>query len=161
MMEKVMDDQDQSNRLKSVCLRYFNAALNRLKNLMVFVKAYPTKDGTCIRDYNHVSELAQEYYLALQYMLHGGKSNKYNLGNESGYSILDVINTANQVSEKDIAYIIAERRAGDPGVLAGSAEKAIRELHWKPEFNNLEKKFQTVWNWHTNNSKGYAISKVL
>ncbi|MFT5726962.1 MAG: UDP-glucose 4-epimerase [Desulforhopalus sp.] len=160
MMEKILDNLARSNGLKSVCLRYFNAALGRLKNQTVFCKDYPTKDGTCIRDYIHVSDLAQAHYLALLYLLDGGKSNKYNLGNESGYSILDVISTASQVSEKDIAYTFAERRAGDPGVLVGSAEHAIRELHWKAEFNSLEKINQTAWGWHTNNPKGYATTKV-
>lgn len=187
MMENILDDLDRANGLKSVCLRYFNAAgadpegelgeahepethliplvlyaaLGRLKNLTVFGKDYSTKDGTCIRDYIHVNDLAQAHYLALLYLLDGGTSKKYNLGNESGYSILDVIKTASRVSGKNIAYTFAERRVGDPAVLIGSAEKAICELHWKPEFTSLEKIIQTAWDWLSHNPKGYETTKII
>jgi len=182
MMENILDDLDHANNLKSVCLRYFNAAgadpdgelgedhdpethliplvlyaaLGRLKKLTIFGNDYPTEDGTCIRDYIHINDLAQAHYLALLHLLDGGKSKKYNLGNGNGYSILDVINTASKVSGREIDYAYAERRAGDPAILVGSAEKAIRELNWKPEFNTLETILQTAWDWHSNNPDGYG-----
>lgn len=185
MMENILDDLDAINFLRSVCLRYFNAAgadpegelgedhdpethliplvlyaaLGRLKKLTVFGKDYPTEDGTCVRDYIHVNDLAQAHYLALLHLLNGGESKKYNLGNGSGYSIVDVIETASQVCGRNIAYTFAGRRVGDPAVLVGSAEKAIRELGWNPEFNNLETILQTAWDWHLKNPEGYASNK--
>ncbi|RUM43860.1 MAG: UDP-glucose 4-epimerase GalE [Desulfocapsa sp.] len=184
MMENILDDLDSANGLQSVCLRYFNAAgadaagqlgedhepethliplvlsaaLGRLQELTIFGKDYPTEDGTCVRDYIHVNDLAQAHYLALLHLLDGGKSKKYNLGNGDGYSILDVIRTASKVSGREISYTYANRRAGDPAVLVGSADKAIRELHWKPKFNSLEKILQTAWDWHLNNPDGYKKS---
>lgn len=185
MMENILDDLDSANGLKSVCLRYFNAAgadpegelgedhdpethliplvlnaaLGRLKELTVFGKDYPTEDGTCVRDYIHINDLAQAHYLALQHLLDGGKSEKYNLGNGSGYSILDVIHTASLLSGKEIQYTFADRRPGDPAVLVGSAEKVTRELGWNPEFNTLETILQTAWNWHSHNPDGYRSGK--
>lgn len=182
MMENILDDLDAANGLKSVCLRYFNAAgadpegelgedhdpethliplvlyaaLGRIKELTVFGKDYPTEDGTCIRDYIHINDLAQAHHLALLHLLDGGSSKKYNLGNGNGYSILDVINTASRVSGKEIAYSYADRRAGDPAILVGSAEKAITELNWKPEFDSLENILQTAWDWHLNHPNGYG-----
>ncbi|HIP82344.1 MAG TPA: UDP-glucose 4-epimerase GalE [Desulfocapsa sulfexigens] len=185
MMEQILDDLDAANGLNSVCLRYFNAAgadpegelgedhdpethliplvlsaaLGVLKKLTVFGKDYPTADGTCVRDYIHINDLAQAHHLALLHLLDGGKSKKYNLGNGSGYSILDVIQTASRVSGREIKYSFADRRAGDPAVLVGSAEKAIRELGWKPEFNSLETILQTAWDWHVNNPDGFGSGK--
>jgi UDP-glucose-4-epimerase GalE len=182
MMENILDDLDHANGLKSVCLRYFNAAgadpegelgedhdpethliplvlyvaLGRIKELTVFGNDYPTEDGTCVRDYIHINDLAQAHYLALLHLLEGGKSKKYNLGNGNGYSILDVINTASKVSGQKIAYRYAERREGDPAILVGSARKAIVELKWKPEFDSLEDILQTAWNWHRFHPNGYG-----
>ncbi len=182
MMENILDDLDPAYGLKSVCLRYFNAAgadpegelgedhdpethliplvlqtaLGLQEELTVFGNDYPTEDGTCIRDYIHITDLAQAHYLALLHLLKGGESKKYNLGNGSGYSILDVINTARQVTSKDIIYSFADRRDGDPAVLVGSAEKATQELGWKPEFNSLETILETAWNWHSLNPDGYG-----
>lgn len=181
MVENILDDLDSINVLKSVCLRYFNAAgadpegelgedhdpethliplvlyaaLGRLKKLTVFGSDYPTEDGTCVRDYIHVRDLAQAHYLALLHLLNGGKSKKYNLGNGSGYSILDVIKAASQISGRNIAYQLAGRRAGDPAALVGSADKIRRELGWRPEWNSLETILQTAWDWHLNNPEGY------
>lgn len=185
MMEQILDDLDAANGLKSVCLRYFNAAgadpegelgedhdpethliplvlfaaLGVLKELTVFGKDYPTDDGTCVRDYIHINDLAQAHYLALLHLLDGGESKKYNLGNGNGYSILDVIQTASRVSGREIKYSFAERRAGDPAILVGSAEKAIKELGWKPEFDSLETILQTAWDWHVSNPHGFGNGK--
>ncbi len=181
MMENILDDLDVAHGMKSVCLRYFNAAgadpegelgedhspethllplilrtaLGLQGALTVFGNDYPTEDGTCIRDYIHITDLAQAHYLALVHLLDGGDSKKYNLGNGNGYSILDAINTAHRVTGKTINYDFAERRAGDPAVLVGSAEKAIIELGWKPEFNTLETILETAWNWHSRFPRGY------
>ena len=181
MMENILDDLDPAYGLKSVCLRYFNAAgadpegelgedhdpethliplvlrtaLGLQGELTVFGNDYPTEDGTCIRDYIHITDLAQAHYLALLHLLDGGESKKYNLGNGSGYSILDVINTARQITGRDINYSFVDRRDGDPAVLVGSAEKAAHELGWKPEFNSLETILETAWNWHSQHPDGY------
>ena len=181
MMENILDDLDSANGLRSVCLRYFNAAgadpegelgedhdpethlvplvlyaaLGRTKQLTVFGNDYPTEDGTCVRDYIHINDLAQAHYLALNHLLKGGKSKKYNLGNGNGYSILDVINTAIKVSGRDILYTFADRRPGDPAILVGSSERAIQELKWNPVYTDLETIIQTAWDWHSNNPDGY------
>lgn len=186
MMENILDDLDTAHDMKSVCLRYFNAAgadpegelgedhdpethllplvlrtaLGQQQKLTVFGNDYPTEDGTCIRDYIHITDLAQAHYLALRHLLARGNSKKYNLGNGSGYSILDAITTANRITGKDIEYVFADRRPGDPAVLVGSAEKAIRELGWKPEFNTLETILETAWNWHCRFPEGYKTRDI-
>ncbi len=182
MMENILDDLEEANGLKSVCLRYFNAAgadpagelgedhnpethliplvlqaaMHSEKNLTVFGSDYPTADGTCIRDYIHVNDLAQAHYLALQHLLEGGESKKYNLGNGSGYSILDVIHVAEKITGNSIDYSYADRRKGDPAVLVGSSEKISRELGWQPEFHSLENIVQTAWDWYVSNPHGYG-----
>lgn len=182
MMENILDDLGSANDLRSVCLRYFNAAgadpegelgedhdpethliplvLNsareQTRKLTVFGDDYATEDGTCVRDYIHVNDLAQAHYLALLHLLDGGGSKKYNLGNGNGYSILDVIRTASQVTGKEIAYSYAPRRPGDPAKLVGSAEKAVAELKWNPRFKSLKTILQTAWDWHSAHPKGYS-----
>ena len=184
MMENILDDLDRANGLKSVCLRYFNAAgadpdgelgedhepethllplvlfeaRDQGQKLTLFGDDYPTPDGTCIRDYIHVVDLAQAHYLALQHLLAGGESKKYNLGNGSGYSLLDVIKAATQITGEEIGYSVAERRTGDPAKLVGSAEKVIRELGWEPRYAKLDSILQTAWNWHRNNPDGFSSS---
>ncbi len=181
MMEQILDDLDQANNMKSVCLRYFNAAgadpngeigedhdpethliplvlktaLGQRDRLTIFGSDYPTADGTCIRDYIHIVDLAQAHYLSLLHLLDGGESRKYNLGNGNGYSILDIINTAEKVSGKKISHSYAARRPGDPAALVGSAKLIIDELGWKPEFDQLEEIIRTAWNWHKNNPDGF------
>lgn len=182
IMENILDDFDTAYSLKSVCLRYFNAAgadpegelgedhnpethliplvlqaaLNDDVDLTVYGNDYPTADGTCVRDYIHVSDLAQAHFLALQYLLDGGKSKKYNLGNGSGYSILDVIQTAMQVTNRKIPYTFALRRPGDPAELVGDACKVTKELGWNPQFDSLESILETAWNWHVKHPAGYG-----
>lgn len=181
MMEQILDDLDHANGLKSVCLRYFNAAgadpdgeigedhdpethliplvlktaLGQRDQLTIFGNDYPTEDGTCIRDYIHIVDLAQAHHLSLMHLLEGGESKKYNLGNGNGYSILEVIETAKEVTGKDITYSYADRRAGDPAALVGSAELITRELGWKPEFHSLKSILRTAWNWHVSNPEGF------
>ncbi|PHR24075.1 MAG: UDP-glucose 4-epimerase GalE [Desulfotalea sp.] len=181
MMEHILDDLDLANKMKSVCLRYFNAAgadpegkigeahnpethliplvlqtaMGQRDELKIFGSDYPTTDGTCIRDYIHIQDLAQAHHLCLTHLLAGGESRKYNLGNGNGYSILDVIKTAEIVSKKKIAYSYAPRRPGDPAALVGSAALITQELGWKPKFNSLESILSTAWNWHVNHPKGF------
>lgn len=181
MMENILDDFDTAYLLKSVCLRYFNAAgadpegdigedhdpethliplvlqaaLKGDIELTVYGNDYPTVDGTCVRDYIHVSDLAQAHFLALKHLLNGGVSKKYNLGNGNGYSILDVIKTAMQVTGKKITYKFDARRPGDPAELVGDARKVTKELGWNPKFDSLESIMETACNWHTKHPTGY------
>ncbi len=181
MMEKIFADLDKADGLKTVCLRYFNAAgadpegelgedhdpethllplilqtaLGQRKELTVFGNDYPTKDGTCIRDYIHINDLAQAHYLSLQHLLQGGQSKQYNLGNGNGSSILDVLDTASQITGKRIPYTFSDRRAGDPAVLIGSSEKAARELGWTPKYANLDTILETAWKWLKDHPHGY------
>jgi len=187
MVENILDDVGAAYGMKSVCLRYFNAAgadpggelgedhdpethllplvlrtaLGLQGPLTVFGNDYPTKDGTCIRDYIHITDLAQAHYLALLHLMDGGESKKYNLGNGSGYSVLDVINSARRVTGREIDYNFADRRPGDPAVLVGSSERVTRELGWKPEFNNLETILETAWKWHSRFPSGYKKNREI
>lgn len=184
MMENILDDLDRAHGLKSVCLRYFNAAgadpdgelgedhapethliplvlfeaRDHRQQLTLFGDDYPTPDGTCIRDYIHVHDLAQAHYLALQHLLAGGESKKYNLGNGGGYSLFDVIKTAEQVTGKEIEYTVAARRDGDPAQLVGSSDKVITEFGWKPYYTDLESIIETAWKWHKKNPEGFSHS---
>ncbi len=181
MVENILDDFAAAYGLRSACLRYFNAAgadpdgeigedhspethllpivlqtaMGQRDTITVFGNDYATADGTCIRDYIHVHDLAQAHYLCLEHLLAGGGSKKYNLGNGNGYSIVDVIHTAEAVTGRKIPYSYAARRPGDPANLVGSAERIIKELGWQPEFGSLEKIIGTAWNWHVNNPQGF------
>lgn len=184
MMEQIFDDLESSDGLKTVCLRYFNAAgadpegqlgedhnpethllplvlqtaLGQQKELTVYGKDYPTADGTCIRDYIHIMDLAQAHFLSLEQLLDGGGSKKYNLGNGNGYSILDVLKTAVQVTGREIPYQFADRRTGDPATLVGASVRASLELGWKPIYGNLDVIVETAWNWHKNHPDGYEVN---
>ncbi len=182
MMENILDDFDRAYGLKSVCLRYFNAAgadpdgeigedhtpethlipiilqtaLGQREKITIFGNDYATKDGTCVRDYIHIQDLAQAHYLCLQYLLDGGESKKYNLGNGNGYSILEIIQKAAEITGKKIPYNYAGRRDGDPAELVGSATLIRKELSWKPEFDSLDAILSSAWNWHRLNPCGFA-----
>ncbi len=171
MAEQIMADCDVAWGLKTVTLRYFNAAgedalgraherhdpethliplvLKAAENpdtvIRIFGTDYDTPDGTCIRDYIHVIDLAQAHLLALEYLLAGGKGQAYNLANGAGYSVREVIKNAERVTGKPIPIIECPRRKGDPPVLVGNAEKIIRELGWKTTIPNLENIIKTVW----------------
>ena len=167
---KVPDDQ----KLKSIRLRYFNVAgsstdgrlgeshnpethliPNVLKSLVekktfkLFGTDYPTKDGTCVRDYIHVEDLAKAHYLALKKLFSGGETSFYNLGSGKGYSVKEVVDTAEKVTGKKMNIVIDKRRPGDPPVLIASNEKAKRELGWEPE-KNLEDMISSAWKWFNN-----------
>ena len=178
MTEIMLRDAGSTHGLPHVILRYFNvagadplgrtgqsskeathlikvvtqAALGLRAKVDVFGADYPTPDGTCIRDYIHIVDLAQAHILALA----PGKQGFYNLGNGDGYSVREVIQMCEKVSGKKIPAIEKPRRPGDPPKLVASADKAIRELGWKPRFPKLEAIVSTAWEWHKQHPHGYA-----
>lgn len=181
LVEKILKWCDTCYGIKFTVLRYFNAAgahingkigedhspethliplilqvaLNKREEIMIFGDNYDTKDGTCIRDYIHVSDLASAHLLALNRLMEGGESRIYNLGNGTGFTVKEVIEVARKVTNHPIPAKIAPRRAGDPAILIASSEKAISELNWKPKFNSLETIIETAWKWHNEHPNGY------
>ncbi len=173
-VERMLADCDAAYGLKYTALRYFNAAGaddsseigelhdpethlipivlkaadGQIAHIQIFGTDYPTTDGTCIRDYVHVNDLAQAHLLALDALLDGGKSAIYNLGSSNGYSVKEVIGKAQGVTGKKIPVVEASRRAGDPAILVASSEKITRELGWRPVYDDLETIIQTAWDWH-------------
>jgi len=174
MVEQILSDFDRAYDLNYVCFRYFNAAgadptgllgedhapethliplvlqtaLGKREAISISGTDYPTPDGTCIRDYIHVTDLAQAHILGLEYLLKGGKSDVFNLGNGNGFSVKEVIETAKQVTEAEIKVIESERRPGDPPVLIGSSEKAQKILRWHPQYSQLSDILSHAWHWH-------------
>ncbi len=172
--EKIMHRYHQIHGLKYVSLRYFNAAgadlsgkigeahnpethlipivlqkaLGQRDNLAIFGDDYATADGSCVRDYIHVSDLASAHGLALKALQQGKEKAIYNLGNGEGYSVKEVIETAREVTGLPIEAKIADRRAGDPAVLIASSVKIKEELHWEPKYPELEKIISSAWQWH-------------
>ena len=173
-MEKMFYWTSKAHDLNYVSLRYFNACgahksgkigedhnpethliplILQVPNgkrdaIQIFGSDYPTKDGTCIRDYIHVTDLAMAHILAVEYLLKGNKSDTFNLGNGIGFSVQEVIQVAREVTQHPIPVNKAERRAGDPAILIASSEKAQEILGWKPEFNSLTTIIESAWNWH-------------
>ena len=117
---------------------------------------YDTKDGTCVRDYIHVTDLAQAHILAVKYLMEGNESNIFNLGNGVGFTVKEVIETARKVTGKPIKAVEEGRRAGDPAVLIASSEKAKNILGWKPEHADLEEIIASAWKWHSSHPQGYC-----
>lgn len=174
MVERILADFDVAYGLKSVCFRYFNAAgadpdgrlgedhnpethliplvlqtaLGKRESIAVFGTDYPTPDGTCVRDYIHVSDLAAAHVLGLEYLLQDGKSDVFNLGIGNGFSVRQVIEAAKQVTGREIKVVEHDRRPGDPPALVGSNEKAGRIIGWKPQYTSLQDIIQHAWNWH-------------
>jgi UDP-glucose 4-epimerase len=126
-------------------------ALGQTTQCDIFGTDYPTPDGTCIRDYIHIIDLAQAHILGLQ----PGKKGFYNLGNGDGYSVRQVIDACEKTTGRKIPAIAKPRRPGDPPRLVASAEKAIRELGWKPQYPKLDQIVATAWNWHSKHPTGY------
>lgn len=181
-MEKMMKWTDYAHGLKYVALRYFNAAgahksgkigedhaiethliplimqvpNGQRKEIKIFGDDYPTKDGTCIRDYIHVTDLAKAHILAMEYLSKGGRSEAFNLGTENGYSVKEVIEMSGKVTKHPIPSVIVQRREGDPAELISASEKAMKILGWKPECSDLEEIITTAWNWHKNHPNGFA-----
>jgi UDP-glucose-4-epimerase GalE len=133
----------------------FYAALGRRPAIEVYGTDYPTPDGTCIRDYIHVDDLAEAHLLALE-RLQPGQEMRYNLGIGRGYSVREVIRTVEEVTGKKVTVKEGPRRAGDPPSLVASAEKAQRELGWRPRYTELRPIVETAWNWHRTHPRGYG-----
>ena len=130
------------------------AALNEQKTVNILGTDYNTRDGTCIRDYIHVCDLADAHILALKRLLAGEKSGAFNLGNGQGYSVREVIDCARCVTGKKIGVQEAPKRPGDPPILVGDARKALHELGWKPQFTDLESIVRTAWEWEQTRMSG-------
>lgn len=180
-MEKMFKWTVNAHDLRFVSLRYFNAcgahpngkigeAHNPETHLIplilqvpngkrefisIFGDDYETKDGTCVRDYIHVNDLAQAHILAMEYLRKGNDSNIFNLGNGVGFTVKEVVETARKVTGHPIPAKEEPRRAGDPSTLIASSEKAKEILGWKPKFDDLETIITTAWNWHKNHPNGY------
>jgi UDP-glucose-4-epimerase GalE len=174
MIEWILQDYSAAYDLNFVSLRYFNAAgadpdteigedhtpethliplildaaLGRRDHVEIYGTNYDTPDGTCIRDYIHVTDLADAHLMALKYLIDGGQSDVFNLGNGNGFSVREVIQAAMDVTGCDIPWVASERRAGDPAVLIGSSEKIRDTLGWKAAYDNLEAIIRTAWQWH-------------
>lgn len=180
-MEHMMRWVSQAHGLKYVALRYFNAcgahpsgAIGEAHNpethliplilqvpngqrekISIFGDDYATKDGTCIRDYIHVSDLAQAHILALDHLLQGGESDVFNLGNGVGFTVKEVIDVARAVTGHPIPAETCPRRAGDPAQLIASSQKAVEQLGWKPKYNDLNTIIASAWKWHSAHPRGY------
>lgn len=180
-MEKMFKWTSLAHNLRFVSLRYFNACgadksgkigeahnpethliplilqvpNNQREVIKIFGDDYDTKDGTCIRDYIHVTDLADAHILAVKYLRNGGKSDIFNLGNGVGFSVKEVIDAARKVTGHPIPAEVNPRRAGDPAKLIASSDKARKILGWNPKFTNIEEIIFSAWNWHKNNPKGY------
>jgi UDP-glucose 4-epimerase len=137
--------------------RVMNVALGRQKQIEIFGTDYPTPDGTCVRDYIHVSDLASAHLLALDALDHHGRL-IYNLGSGQGFTVRQVIEGVRRVTGHAIPVVESPRREGDPAVLIASSEKIRRELNWKPKFPDLESILESAWLWHKNHPDGYAQS---
>ena len=177
MVERILRDYDRAYGLKSVSLRYFNAAgadpggemgemhdpethlipnvllslLGKTSPLGVFGNDFPTPDGTAVRDYIHVTDLAGAHVLAVKALLAGGPSDAINLGTNAGFSVLEVIREAERVTGRKIAYDVRPRREGDVAVLLASKDRAERTLGWKPRHSALGNIIETAWHWHRRN----------
>ena len=180
-MEKMMKWVSRANGVRYVSLRYFNAAgalpdgsigedhatethliplilqvpTGRRDHITVFGDDYPTPDGTCLRDYIHVVDLADAHVLALEYLRKGGASDIFNLGNGQGFSVKEMIAAAEKATGRSIKVEIGARRAGDPAQLIASSEKARSVLGWKPQFTDVEQVIGTAWRWHEHHPHGY------
>ena len=125
------------------------------KNVNIFGDDYGTRDGTCVRDYIHVCDLASAHVLAAEYLMHGGKNDVFNLGNGVGFTVREIVDAAEKVVGKPIACEIASRRAGDPAQLVASSEKAKTVLGWKPKYDDIDTIISTAWRWHSAHPCGY------
>lgn len=145
------EDHTPESHLIPIIFQYVNG---RRDKLCVFGDDYDTHDGTCIRDYIHVTDLADAHILALKDLLDGGKSDVYNLGSEKGFSVLEIIKAAERAAGTEIRYDIAERRAGDPSVLIASSEKIREALGWKPRYG-IDDILESAWSFHKKFPDGY------
>ena len=173
-MEKMFHWCSMAYGLRYVSLRYFNAcgamengeigeahtpethlipivlqaAAGKRDRVLVYGNDYPTEDGTCVRDYIHVTDLADAHKRSVEYLFHGGESNVFNLGNGQGFSVRQVLDCAKKVTGRDFFVEEGPRRPGDPAILIASGEKAKRILGWEPYYTDLDKILETAWRWH-------------
>lgn len=180
-IEKMLKWSEQAYGIQHVILRYFNVAgadldgklgedhhpethlipivlqvaLGKREKIMIFGGDYDTPDGSCIRDYIHVTDLADAHILAIQRLHEGGSSSVYNLGNGKGFSVKEVIEVSRKVTGKAIPAEVVQRREGDPARLVASSEKAAIELGWKPKYTALETMIESAWRWFEKHPKGY------
>jgi UDP-arabinose 4-epimerase len=183
MIEQVLADYARAYQLRAICLRYFNAAgadpdgelgedhdpephliplvleaaAGRRPSISIYGSDYPTRDGTCVRDYIHVTDLAQAHALALRHLLAGGASVNLNLGNGAGYSVREVIDATEKITGKKIPVTHGPRRPGDPPELVGSADKARALLGWQPQYASIESIIRTAWAWHARGGRHRGI----
>jgi len=181
MVEHILNDFSNAYGLTHTCLRYFNAAgadpdgelgeahqpethliplaieaaMGKREALEVYGDDYPTPDGTCIRDYIHIDDLAQAHFLALEKMLNDHTSDVYNLGNGKGYSVKEVIDKTSEILNMPIQQKKGSRRQGDPAILVGASQKAVDQLGWKPVYHELDTIIETAWQWHKAHPDGY------
>jgi UDP-glucose 4-epimerase len=181
MVERILEDFEAAYGWCTVRLRYFNAAgadpdsvlgedhrpethliplvlqaaLGQRSRVEIFGDDWDTPDGTCIRDYIHIADLARAHGLALQRLLDGGAGGVFNLGNGNGYSVRQVIETARRVTGRPIPAVVASPRAGDPSTLVGACRKAAAELGWQPRYSDLQTIIETAWRWHQTHPHGY------
>ena len=180
-MEKMMKWADVAHGVKYISLRYFNVAgahisgeigedhspethliplilqvpLGKREFISIFGDDYDTHDGTCIRDYIHVTDLADAHILAVYKLREGANSNIYNLGSGNGFTVKEMIDSARKVTGHEIPAKVCERRVGDPAKLIASSDKARSELGWEPKFENVESMISSAWNWHQNHPNGF------
>ena len=180
-VEKMLHWLDRAGAVRSVALRYFNVAgahpqghigeahvpethliplilevpLGKRQALTVYGQDYETPDGTCIRDYIHVSDVVDAHLLALEYLEMGGASDYFNLGNGQGFSVKEIIHAAERVTGRSIPFTVGPRRAGDPPRLVASSAKACDTLGWKPAFTSIEEIIRSAWVWHSSHPQGY------
>ncbi|MBU0951671.1 MAG: UDP-glucose 4-epimerase GalE [Elusimicrobia bacterium] len=181
IFEKMLRWYDRAFGIKYVCLRYFNAAgahksakigeshnpethlipivlqaaLGQREQIDVFGDDYKTPDGTCVRDYIHVTDLAQAHILAFKKLENDAVSTQYNLGHGQGLSVKQIIKVSEEVTGKKIKFRIVPRRAGDPATLIASSVKIKKELGWKPQYENISKIIDSAWQWHKSHPKGF------
>ena len=177
MIENILQDYNNAYDMKYISLRYFNAAgadidceigedhdpethliplaldaaIGKREDIKLFGSDYETNDGSAIRDYIHVADIAQAHMLAFEYLERGGSSDSFNLGNGEGYSVIEIIDAVKRVTKKDFKVTLRDKRVGDPARLIGDASKAKDILKWKPKYCEIEKIIQTAWDWHQRN----------
>ncbi|MGI6153402.1 MAG: UDP-glucose 4-epimerase GalE [Christensenellaceae bacterium] len=184
-MEKLFKWSDVAYGIRYVSLRYFNAAgadnsgeigedhspethliplvlqvpLGKRQAISVYGTDYPTKDGTCVRDYIHVTDLAEAHILAMRYLADGGKSDIFNLGNGVGFTVKEVVEAARKITGHSIPCIESARREGDPAKLIAASEKAASVLGWRPKHAGLDSIIGSAWKWHSMHPDGFASKK--
>lgn len=149
---EIGEDHSPETHLIPIILQ---AALGKREYVTIFGDEYSTKDGTCLRDYIHVEDLADAHVKAYEYLLNGGDSDVFNLGNSAGYSVKEVIEAANKVVGKKINVRIGTKRAGDPAELIASSKKANHILGWTPKKSSIEQIIKDAWNWHNRHPEGH------